>query len=379
MIVQERIKTRFSYLKDKFPKSEAEIIFKKMWDQVVSDGSFTLGPAVKEFEKNFAEMCGAKYAIGVANGTDALELSLWACGVRAGHEVICPSNTFIASLGCIGNLQATPVLVDIGEDYVMDVSKVEAAITPRTKAIIPVSFCGNPVDLDPLLELSKKHNIPIIGDNCQAFLAEYKGRKLGSIETCSAFSLHPLKILNCWADGGMITTNDDKLYEEICLHRNHGLYDRDTITRFPARNSRLDSLQAVVANHQLPSTPAGVKKRRENAAYMDGLLTGVVHTIKRNPERVSTFHLYFFEVDATIRDGLYNFLLESDIEAKIHYRTPVYLQPGVKEVLGHHRGDFPMADRSCDRIITIPIDECLTKEHFDYMAAKIKEYMIGRG
>ncbi len=370
------MKVRFSYLKDKFPKEEAYKIFDKMWDQVVSDGSFTLGPAVQEFEKNFAEMMGVKHAIGVANGTDALELSLWANGVREGHEVIAPANTFVASLGAIGNLQAKPVLVDIGEDYVMDVSKVEAAITENTKAILPVSFCGNPVDLDPLMEISREYKIPIIGDNCQSFLAEYKGKKVGSIETCSAFSLHPLKILNCWADGGMITTNDDYLNEEIRLHRNHGLFDRDTITRFPCRNSRLDSLQAVVANHQLPSTPAGVKKRRENAAYMDELLSGTVHVIKRNPDRLSTFHLYFFEVDAEMRDELYAYLLQSGIEAKIHYKTPLYLQPGISEWLGHKRGDFPVSDSLCDRIITIPIDEALDGKHLEYIANKVNEFFM---
>ncbi len=368
------MQVRFSYLKDKFPKEEAYKIFDKMWTDVVSHGDFTLGKAVTEFEKNFAEMMGVKHAIGVANGTDALELSLWACGVRAGDEVITSANTFIASLGCIGNLQAKPVLVDVDSDYVMDVKLVRRAITSKTKAIIPVSFCGNPVDMDQLLALSKEFNIPIIGDNCQSYLAEYKGKKVGSIETASAFSLHPLKILNCWADGGMITTNDDKLNEEIRLHRNHGLYDRDTITRFPCRNSRLDSLQAVVANHQLPSTPSGVKKRRENAKYLDSKLKGLVHTIHRNPERLSTFHLYFFEVDAHIRDSLYKHLLANGIEAKIHYKTPVYLQPGVAEVLGHKRGDFPMADRLCDRIITLPVDENLNTEHFDYMASKIEEF-----
>jgi dTDP-4-amino-4,6-dideoxygalactose transaminase len=345
-----------------------------MWSQVVESGDFTLGRAVHEFEKNFAKLIGVKHAIGVANGTDALELSLWMAGVRFGDEVIVPANTFVASLGCIGNLQAKPVLVDIGLDYVMDPELIEAAITPKTKAIIPVHFCGNPVDMDKVMAVANKHGLAVIEDACQAYMAKYKDKYVGGFGLTGAFSLHPLKILNVWGDGGMITTNNDKIADELRLLQNHGLQDRDTITRFPCRNSRLDSIHAVVGNMQIMDTPVNVERRRSNAAYYDGALRGHVHVINRDPDKQSVFHLYFIEVSAELRDKLYNYLLSAGVEAKIHYKTPLYLQPGLAG-LGYEKGRFPVSDELCDRIITLPVDEFVTREMQDYVIKAVKEFM----
>lgn len=373
------MKVRFSYLKEKFSKYNSYKIFDKMWLDVVESGDFTVnvarncGKAVKEFEEKFAKLMGVKFAVGVANGTDALELSLWAAGVRAGDEVIAPANTFVASLGCIGNLQAKPVLVDIQYDYVMDVSKVEKAITHKTKAIIPVHFCGNPVEMDKLMDLANAYKIPVIEDACQAYLASYKNRCVGAWGLAGAFSLHPLKILNVMGDGGMITTNDEKFYEEIKLLQNHGLYDRDTITRFPCRNSRLDSIHAVVGNMQIDDTPANVEIRRKNAAYYDKHLRDVVYTIPRYDWVKSVYHLYFIEVPAQIRDDLHKYLNDHGIEAKIHYKVPLYQQPGLS-VLGYKKGDFPIADQICDQIITLPVDEFVTQEMQDHVIKTIKTF-----
>ena len=368
------MQVRYSYLKDKFTQQVAYDIFDKMWRDVVSTGDFTLGKAVKEFEKKFAAVMGVKHAIGVANGTDALELSLWANGVRAGDEVIAPANTFVASLGAIGNLQAKPVLVDIGHDYVMNADNIEKAITEKTKAIMPVHFCGNPVDMDKVLSIANKHKLSVIEDACQAYLAEYKGKCVGSFGDCGAFSLHPLKILNVMGDGGMITTNSDMLYKELRLLQNHGLHDRDTITRFPCRNSRLDSIHAVVGDYQMSDVPGNVKKRRENAAFFDRKLKDCVSIIPRNQNFLSCYHLYFFEVDATIRDQLYNHLIFSGIDAKIHYKTPLYQQVGL-EGLGYKKGDFPLSDYLCDRIITLPVDEHMTSYMKEHCVETIKRFM----
>lgn len=368
------MQVRFSYLKEKFTRPSAERIFNRMWEGVVQQGDFTLGKEVKEFEENFAKLMGVKYAVGVANGTDALELSLWVNGVRAGDEVIVPANTFVASIGAIGNLQANPVLVDIGKDYVIDPDKIEAAITPKTKAILPVAFCGNPVDMTKITAIAKKHGLKVIVDACQAYMSSWEGVCMGAGGDCGAFSLHPLKILNVWGDGGVITTNNETLYKELKLLQNHGLQDRDTITRFPCRNSRLDSIHAAVANCQLGDTPYNVNRRRSNADYYDANLRDAVHIIDRDPRAKSVYHLYFIEVHKIIRDDLYNFLLENGIEAKIHYKTPLYLQPGLKS-LGYVRGDFPHADYLCDRIITLPVDELVTTEMQDYVISKIKEFM----
>lgn len=369
------MKVRFSYLKEKFHAEQSE----KIWDRMkatVTAGDFTLGREVHEFEKTFAAMMNVKYAIGVANGTDAIELSLWAAGVRAGDEVIAPANTFVASLGAIGNLQAKPVLIDVGPRYVMDPEKIEAAITKKTKAILPVHFTGEPCEMDRVMEIASANELFVVEDSCQAFMASYKGKYVGAIGDTGAFSLHPLKILNVWGDGGVITTNDDLLYEEIKLLQNHGMETRDNITRFPCRNSRLDSIHAAVANYQLESTPANVDKRRTNAGYYDYHLNHIqgVSVIPRMNYSESVFHLYFFEVAPDRRDGLYNFLNESGIEAKIHYRTPLYQQPGLAS-LGYKKGDFPEADRQCDSIITIPVDELVTNQMQNYVIEKIGEYM----
>jgi len=369
------MKVRFSYLKEKFNEENAERIWARM-KPTVTAGGFTLGKEVLEFEAKFAAMMGCKYAIACANGTDALELSLWAVGVRAGDEVIAPANTFVASLGCIGNLQATPVLVDVGPNYVIDASKIEAAITPKTKAIIPVSFTGYPCDMDEIMRISEKHKIPVIEDDCQSYLAEYKGKCVGNFGVTGCFSLHPLKILNVWGDSGAITTNDKAIYDSIKLHQNHGLFTRDIITEFPCRNSRMDSIHAAVANSQLDGVPENVAKRRANAAYYDKKLTEIsgVYVEPRRDDIKSVYHLYFFEVDAYIREDLYDYLLKNDIEAKIHYKTPLYQQPGLSK-LGYKRGDFPEADRQCSRIITIPVDENVTVEMQDYVIKVIKEFM----
>lgn len=371
-------KVRFSYLKDKFPKHIAYQIFDKMWEDVVESGDFTIGKATKEFEKRFAALMGSQYAIGVANGTDALELSLWASGVRAGDEVICPANTFVASLGAVGNLQAKPVLIDIGRDYVMDTELIEAAITEKTKAIIPVHFCGNPVKMDKVMALAQKYNLAVIEDACQAYLAKYKGQCVGTFGDFGAFSLHPLKILNVMGDGGVITTQSKEKYEAIKLLQNHGLYDRDTITTFPCRNSRLDSIHAVVGNYQLNDTPPNVEKRRRNAQFYDESLRDIVNIISRDPSLLSCYHLYFIEVAANLRDALYKYLLDNGIEAKIHYKTPLYRQTGLSS-LGYKKGDFPMSDAICDRIITLPVDEHLTKDELKYCVSKVKEFMNARG
>ncbi len=368
------MKVRFSYLKDKFTKEKWDAISGLMWQDVISTGDFTLGKAVTRFEESFAKLMGVRFAIGVANGTDALELSLWANGVRAGDEVIVPANTFVASLGAIGNLQAVPVLVDVGTDYVLDVSKVEAAITDKTKAIIPVHFCGNPVDMPRLMALAHRYDLRVVEDACQAYLADINGQCVGTFGDCGAFSLHPLKILNVMGDGGVITTESETLYKELKLLQNHGLQDRDTITRFPCRNSRLDSVHAVVGNYQLEGVPENVERRRSNAHYYDKCLYGVVDVTLKDPDLKSCYHLYFIEVDERLRDKLYSFLLGSGIEAKIHYPTPLYQQPGLR-TLGYVKGDFPVADRQCKRIITLPVDEHLTREEQDYCVAKVREFM----
>ncbi len=371
------MKVRYSYLPQKFDGclEEGHPILEGM-KALLKSGDFTLGKAVQEFEKNFAELIGAKHAVGVANGTDALRISLRACGVRPGDEVITAANTFVASAGCIDELFAIPKFVDMAPNYVMDANLLAGAITPKTKAIVPVHFTGEPVDMDMVMWTAKRHNLAVVEDACQAVLAEYKGKCCGTIGNAGAFSLHPLKNLNVWGDGGMIATNDTELYEKLKLMRNHGMINRDEIAFFGC-NSRLDSLQAVVGNFLIQETKVTVGKRRINADYYDhwiGQIKGI-HIIERKEDCKPCFHLYMFEVDETIRNDLVKFLVENEIEAKVHY--PIPLQ-GALGVMGYTREDFPIAFRQSDRIVTLPVDEHLSREEQDFCFKKIKEFMDAR-
>lgn len=367
------MKVRYSYLPQKFGGclDPGHPIYEGM-KELLTSGDFTLGKAVQEFERKFAELIGAKYAIGVANGTDALRISLRAVGVKPGDEVITAANTFVASAGCIDELFAVPRFVDMAANYVLNSELIEKAITPKTKAIVPVWFTGEPPEMDMIIYVAKKHGIPVVEDACQAVLAEYKGKCAGTIGTCGAFSLHPLKNLNVWGDGGMIATNDESLYKWIKQYRNHGMRDRDNIDFFGC-NSRLDSLQAVVGNYLIKETKVTVAARRANAVYYDLHLEKLkaVHLIERRPYTKPCFHLYMFEVDESARDKLVHYLVEAGIEAKVHY--PVPLQRAL-EMCGGTEEEYPVAFKQSRRIITLPVDEHLSRTEQDYCIEKIFEF-----
>lgn len=368
------MKVRYSYLPQKFEGclDDGHPILEGM-KALLKSGDFTLGKHVEEFEASFAKLIGAKYAVGVANGTDALRISLRLAGVKPGSQVITAANTFIASAGCIDELFATPRFVDMSPNYVMDASKLEDAITTKTKAIVPVWFTGEPPDMDMIMSIANKHNIPVIEDACQAVLAEYKGKCAGNFGLAGAFSLHPLKNLNVWGDGGVIATNNRTFYEKAKLYRNHGMINRDEIAEFGC-NSRLDALQAIVGNYLIKETKETVGRRRTNAMYYDSKLKNIkgVHIIERKKEAKSCFHLYMFEIGKSLRNEMVSYLQHSGIEAKVHY--PIPLQGGL-EFMSYGRTDFPRAYEQSDRIITLPVDEHLTLEEQDYCIEHVKTFM----
>lgn len=369
------MKVQFSYLESKLSHvlDEGHEVLENS-RKLMRSGDFTLGKEVRVFEEGIEKLLNVKHAIGVANGTDALRISLRMAGVGPGDEVITAANTFVASAGCIDELFATPRFVDMAPNYVMDHTLLESAITSRTKAIVPVHFTGEPCEMDAIMEVANKHGIPVIEDACQALMAEYKGSYCGTIGLAGAISLHPLKVLNGTGDGGIIVTNDDRLSGKIRNYRNHGLVGRNNISNFGC-NSRLDTIQAIFLNHLLKETPMALKQRRENADYYDAGLGDVdgVHIIERRTYAQSCFHLYFIEVNKAYRDMLVEFLNSSGIEARVHY--PIPLQ-GVLELCGHTRADFPMAYRQSERIITLPVHEHLTIEQLDHVIGKIEEFMI---
>ena len=364
-------KVQWSYLPKQFSAQNIEEIL-DLFRKFVPTGDFTLGKPVREFEQKFAAMIGTRHAIGVNSGTDALKLSLKAVGVGPGDEVITTANTFIATVGAIGETYARPVFVDCTDNFCMDVGQVEAKITKRTKALLPVHLAGQMTDMPALMKIAEKHDLPVIEDSCQCILGNIAGKKSGTFGRSGGFSLHPLKNLNVWADGGMIVTDDDDFATHLRQLRNHGLKDRDSVVLMGC-NSRLDSLQAVVGNWLIDQVDFITDTRIKNAAYLDeglGRIPGI-RLPRRFNDRKLVFHLYI--VFAERRDELLAHCKKQGIEAKVHYPVPLYLQEGLRPY-GYKKGDFPVTDRQADTMISFPAHEHLTKEQLAYIIQTVEEF-----
>ncbi len=363
------MKVRYSYLKQQFSNCD------DLWNSLkkfVATGDFTLGQELLKFEKKFAKLIGTKYAIGVNSGTDAIKLSLKANGIKPGDEIITAANTFVATVGAITELGAIPKFVDCDDTFCMNVDKVEKKISKKTRAIVPVHFTGYMTNMPKLVKIAKKYNLPIIEDACQSILGAINNKKAGTWGISGAFSLHPLKNINVWSDGGIITTNNKKLYDHIKLLRNHGLVDRDTV-KINGYNSRLDTFQAVVGNWLLPKSKSIAKKRIENAKYFDRHLSKIdeIRIPPRPKNYKIVYHLYI--VFAKNRDKLYKYCQKKGIEAKIHYPKPMYLQESLK-YLKHKKNDFPVTDHHCRNIISFPCDQHLSIKQQKYIIKTVKNF-----
>jgi dTDP-4-amino-4,6-dideoxygalactose transaminase len=361
-----------NYLPEQFA-DKAEILEKI--SALVSRCDFTLGREVDEFEQSICELIGAKYAVGVGSGTDALFLSLKALGIGEGDEVITTPYTFYATIGAIVTAGARPVFVDIDSDFNLDPSKIENAITDRTKAILPVHWAGLPCDMERIGAIARKHNLRVVEDACHAILARRHDTFAGRFGDTGCFSLHPLKNLNVWGDGGYLVTDSDEIYERMVLLRNHGLVGRDECAMF-AYNSRLDTLQAVVANHLLNKLPEITESRIEHATYFDKQLSAIEEiTIPPRPDGVrQVYHLYV--VRAQRRDELQQFLQSQGIDAKVHYPVPMHLQPAARDY-GYVVGDFPLAEEVCRSVISLPVHEFITQKQQEFVVSKIRAFYAG--
>jgi len=359
-----------NYLSDQF--ADYEDILKKV-GMVVRRGDFTLGQAVNDFEERFAKTVGAKYAIGVGSGTDAIFLSLRAIGIEPGDEVITTPFTFYATIGAIVTAGAKPIFVDVKDDYNIDPANIEAAITSRTKAIVPVHWSGKPCDMDPIEAIAKKHKLHIVEDACHAITASYKGRLAGNYGTSGCFSMHPLKNLNVWGDGGVVVTNDAEFASKMRLMRNHGLRDRDHCEIW-AYNSRLDTVQAVVGDHLLDKLPKITQMRISNAQYLDehlGKVEGVTIPPRDADDVRQVYHIYSLRFAR--RDELQKFLEDRGIDAKVHYPIPMHLQPAAAH-WGYREGDFPKAEAICKSVMSLPVHEFITRDQLDTMIKAVKEF-----
>ena len=363
------MQVKYSYLDQQFADVEAH--FQDL-RELVKSGEFTLGPYVEAFEKKFAAYIGVKHAIGTNTGTGALILSLKAVGVKPGSEVVTVANTFIATVGAIVAAGARPVFVDCDDRYQIDAGKLEAAITPLTSAILPVHWAGCPPDMARILEIAERRGIPVVEDACPAVGAMIGGRHAGTFGKVNAFSMHPLKPLNVWGDGGIIVTDDDECARFLRLYRNHGLLDREHVEIWGV-NDRLQPFQAVVGSRVLDTVEGLVEARIRNARLLDTGLSGLaplITTPRRPAGYREVYQLYL--VSSNQRKELLAWLIERGIEAKVHYPIPIHLQNAARD-LGYQKGDFPVCEQQADEVLTLPAHQHITEEQIAYTVSVIRE------
>ena len=340
--------------------------------EVVVRGDFTLGKEVDTLEDEFAELCNTHHGIAVGSGTDALFLSIKALGLVEDDEVITTPYTFFATVGAIVTAGARPVFVDIADDYNIDVSLIEAAITKRTRAILPVHWSGKPCDMDSIMDIANNFGLPVVEDACHSIKATFKGRPTGGLGTLGCFSFHPLKNLNVWGDGGMITTNSNDLAEKLRLLRNHGLTNRDECKLF-GYNSRLDTIQAVVARHLMQKLDHITDSRIANAIWFDEHLRMIPHVKVPDRQKFTrqVFHIYMIRVEQ--RNALQRYLIDHGVDAKVHYPIPMHLQMAAS-FLGYKQGDFPVCEEIASSVISLPVHEFITRSEQEKMVSLIQEF-----
>ena len=342
---------------------------------VLGGGGYILGPTVEKFERSLAAFCGAKFAFGVGNGTDALLVSLKALGVGPGDEVITPPFTFVATVETVALLGATPVFADIDpHTFNLDPERVSEKITAKTKAIVPVHLFGQLADMEALQALADAHKIPLLADGAQAIGATRSGKKLGSFADVTTLSFYPTKNLGAAGDGGAILTDDDALAERIQLFRFHGsgggyLYKEIGVC------TRLDAIQAALLSVKLPHLDAWNAERRDNACFYRSALDGVDGLTLPicQPQNEHVYHQFTVRVLGGRRDALKAFLAERGISTGVFYPQALHLAPAYA-YLGAGPGDFPESERACDEVLSLPIVPELTRDQLDLAVAGIREF-----
>ncbi|MEF2966126.1 DegT/DnrJ/EryC1/StrS family aminotransferase [Paenibacillus sp. M1] len=358
------------------PQAEFAIIREAWMEQVGKIGEkgvFVGGPEVAEFEKAFAAYSGTEYAVGVGNGTDALFLALKALGIGPGDEVITAANTFIATVNAIYNTGATPVLADCGPDYVLDLEGVQALVTPRTKAVIPVHLYGLMADMPALTAWAAERGIAVVEDSAQAAGAGLNGKPAGSYGVMGCFSFYPDKNLGALGDGGAVVTSSPELAEKLRKLRNHGGEVRYS-HEFPAYNSRLDPIQACALKLKLPHMEEWSGRRRQVAEWYDRHLAGI-DAVKRPVLALDgshAYHLYVIRVDREAREPLKKHLQKKGILTAIHYPEPVHLTPAYAH-LGRP-GQFPVAEQYAGEILSLPMHIAMTEAMVAQIAGEIGKF-----
>ncbi|MBI1774197.1 MAG: DegT/DnrJ/EryC1/StrS family aminotransferase [Proteobacteria bacterium] len=334
-------------------------------------GVFINGPEVGQLEAGVAKRAGTAHAVGLNSGTDALLYALMCLGVGPGDEVVTQSNSFIASAAAIAHVGARPVFVDVKPDQTMDPEALEAAITPRTKAIMQVHLTGRICDMVRINVIAASRGIPVVEDAAQAIGSLLHGRPAGSWGSIGAFSAHPLKNFNAAGDAGFLVTDDGAVAERVRRLRNHGLTDRDTASEW-GFNSRLDTLQAAILLTRLDRLDSIIAKRRHSAQlYRERLDSAHVYVPPCRNEEFNTFHTFVVQLDR--RDELQRYLKDRGIGTKIHYPVPIHLQPAAAE-LGYAQGSLPITERQAERILSLPIHQYLSADDIDYVAETVNGF-----
>ena len=337
---------------------------------VLESGYYILGNKVKKFEEEFATYIGTKHAIGVANGLEALQISLLSMDIGKGDEVITTSHSAVATTLAIVAVGAKPIFVDIDEYFHIDENKIEGKITNKTKAIIPVHLFGQAVEIEAIMKIAKKHKLMVIEDAAQAHGAKFKSKKVGSFGDTGCFSFYPTKNLSAFGDAGMIVTNDDDLAEKCKMIRNYGQKNRYEHEVYGV-NSRLSELQAAILSVELTELDKNNKKRQKVAEQYIKELANIKQIIlpKRRAGADSVFHLYVIETNK--RDELQKYLKENGITTLIHYPIPIHKQKCLKE---YNNIVLPITEEKAEKILSLPIHPHLTKKEVAYVCQHIKQF-----
>jgi dTDP-4-amino-4,6-dideoxygalactose transaminase len=358
-------------LKAQYEPLKEEI--RRAWDEILDSMHLFLGPNVLAFEQEFAKYCQVNHAIGVSDGTTALQVALRACGISLEDEVITVSHSFVATVEAIRLVGAKPVFVDVNpHTYTIAIDQIEEKITSRTRAILPVHLYGQCADMDPILEIARRHGLYVIEDACQAHGAEYKGRKAGSMGSLAAFSFYYSKNLGGYGEGGMVTTQDDTLAQRVRIIRDHGSQQR-YVHESLGLNARLDELQAAALRIKLPYLDRWNDRRRQNALLYNQALNGC--QVMTPTEREGNCHVYhLYVIRSGQREMLRKFLGEMGIGTGIHYPIPIHLQSGYQDV-SPGRGSLPVTEAVVDEVLSLPMYAELTQAQIERVSSHIHQFL----
>ncbi len=340
------------------------------FDLLSSNGEYVLGKELNKFEKEFANYCGTKYAIGLGNGSDAISFSLISLGIGPGDEIIIPANSFVATAWTVANTGAKIIYADVNDDFNINPDSIIKLITKKTKAIIPVHLTGKICKINEIEKIAKKHNLHVIEDAAQAVGAMYKSKKAGSFGITGCFSLHPLKNLHVHGDGGVLTTNNKKIYQKILKLRNHGLRNRDEC-EFWGYNSRLDNIQAAIARIKLKDIEKINNKFKNIAKIYNYEFSKILEIPLDDKNRKSVYHRYV--IKSNKRDQLKKYLYSKGIETKINYPIPLHLQKASKNI-NYKKNSLLNTEKLSKRILSLPIYSELTDQQIHYVVKTVKSF-----